>query len=56
MNRERGQGNNLLFLMNLNRMYDVGRSFGYNGEESLKTIHTVHTAYYDASDLLAREH
>jgi len=31
-NRTRGQGNNLFFLMNLDRMYDVGRSFGHNGD------------------------
>ena len=29
-NRDRDEGNNLFFLMNLNRMYDVGRSFGHN--------------------------
>jgi hypothetical protein len=28
----RGTGNSMCFLMNLNRLYDVGRSFGYNGE------------------------
>ena len=56
MNRERGQGNNLLFLMNLNRMYDVGRSFGYNGEgEPENYTYGAYGMYYDASDLLARE-
>ena len=32
-NRDRNEGNNLFFLMNLNRMYDVGRSFGHNEKE-----------------------
>ena len=30
--RDRGQGNNLFFLMNLDRLHDVGRSFGHNGD------------------------
>ncbi len=52
----RGQGNNLLFLMNLNRMYDVGRSFGYNGEGNPENYtYGAYGQYYDASDLLARK-
>ena len=55
-NRQRGQGNNLFFLMNLNRMYDVGRSFGYNGEGNPENYtYGAYGEYYDASDLLARE-
>ena len=30
MNRQRGSGNHLFFFLFLNRMYDVGRSFGHN--------------------------
>ena len=56
MNRKRGQGNNLLFLMNLNRMYDVGRSFGYNGEGNPENYtYGAYGEYYDASDLLAKK-
>lgn len=32
MARSGRTGNSMLFVMNLNRMHDVGRSFGYNGE------------------------
>ncbi len=55
-NRERGSGNDLFFLMNLNRMHDVGRSFGYNAE-GLPENYTYGAfgEYYDASELLARE-
>ena len=56
MNRKRGQGNNLLFLMNLNRMYDVGRSFGHNGEGNPENYtYGAYGEYYDASDLLAKQ-
>jgi hypothetical protein len=56
MCRERGQGNNLLFLMNLNRMYDVGRSFGHNGEGQPENYtYGAYGEYYDASDLLAKK-
>lgn len=55
--RERGQGNNLFFLMNLNRMHDVGRSFGHAGDTGLPENYTYGAfgKYYDASDILARE-
>ena len=56
MNRQRGSGNNLIFLMNLNRMHDVGRSFGHNWE-GLPENYTYGAfgEYYDADWLLARE-
>jgi hypothetical protein len=55
-NRERGQGNNLLFAMNLNRMYDVGRSFGFNGEGQPENYtYGAYGEYYDESELLARK-
>ena len=55
MNRRRGQGNNLLFLMNLNRMYDVGRSFGHNGEGNPENYtYGAYGEFYDASELLAK--
>jgi len=55
-NRERGTGNDLFFLMNLKRMHDVGRSFGYNeaGQPENYTFGAF-GEYYDASELLARE-
>ena len=55
-NRERGQGNNLFFLMNLDRLYDVGRSFGHNGD-GLPENYTygAYGKYVDASDVLARK-
>ncbi len=54
--RTRGQGNHLFFLMNLNRMRDVGRSFGYNSEgEPENYTYGAYGEYYDASALLARE-
>ena len=54
--RERGQGNNLFFLMNLNRMHDVGRSFGHNGEgEPENYTYGAFGEYYDTSDLHARK-
>jgi len=48
------QGNNLLFLMNLNRLHDVGRSYGHNDAE-LPENYTFGAfgEYYDASDVLA---
>ena len=55
-NRRRGGGNNLFFLMNLNRMYDVGRSFGHNGEGNPENYtYGAYGQYYDASDLLAKK-
>ncbi len=54
--RDRGQGNNLFFLMNLNRMHDVGRSFGHNGDgEPENYTYGAFGTYYDTSELLARE-
>ena len=54
--RERGQGNNLFFLMNLNRMHDVGRSFGHNGDGNPENYtYGAFGNYYDASELLARD-
>ncbi len=50
---ERKKGNNLLFLMNLNRMYDVGRSYGHNdvGDEENYT-YGAYGEYYDYSETL----
>ena len=54
--RKNGQGNNLFFLMNLNRMHDVGRSFGHNGDgEPENYTYGAFGEYYDMSELLARE-
>jgi len=55
-NRERGGGNDLFFLMNLNRMHDVGRSFGHN-DQGLPENYTYGAfgEYYDAWDLIERE-
>ncbi len=55
-NRERGSGNNLFFLMNLNRMHDVGRSFGHDGTTGLPENYTYGAIgeYFDASELIAR--
>ena len=54
--RERGQGNNLFFLMNLNRMHDVGRSFGHNDKGELENYtYGAFGKYYDASELIARD-
>ncbi len=52
--RQRGHGNSLLFLMNLNEMHDVGRSFGTNdaGEDENYTFGAFGEDY-DASDTLA---
>ncbi len=55
LNRLLGQGNNLLFLMNLNRMYDVGRSFGYNSAKNPENYtYGAYGQYYDASEILAK--
>lgn len=53
--REVGFGSNLLFLMDLNRLHDVGRSFGYkaNGETENYTFGAF-GRYYDCSELIAR--
>ncbi|MBR6322645.1 MAG: hypothetical protein IKR59_07230, partial [Lachnospiraceae bacterium] len=54
--RTRGQGNNLFFLMNLNRMHDVGRSFGHNGDgEPENYTYGAFGEYYDTSELHARK-
>lgn len=56
MNRQRGSGNHLFFLMNLDRMHDVGRSFGHNWEGQPENYtYGAFGEYYDASELLARE-
>ncbi len=53
---ERGNGNNLFFLMNLNRMHDVGRSFGHNDKgEPENYIYGAIGEYFDASEVLARK-
>lgn len=55
-NRERGTGNDLFFLMDLKRMHDVGRSFGYNAEGAPENYtYGAVGEYYDAWDLLDRE-
>ena len=52
----RGQGNNLFFLMNLNRMYDVGRSYGHNGEGVPENYtYGAFGEYYDSSATLAKK-
>ena len=55
-NRMRGQGNNLFFLMNVRRMYDVGRSFGHreNGEPENYTMGAF-GEFYDADELMKRK-
>jgi len=52
----RQQGNNLLFLMNINRLHDVGRSYGHN-DEGLPENYTFGAfgEYYDASETLAKK-
>lgn len=54
--RSRGHGNSLLFLMNLNDMHDVGRSFGTNdaGEDE-NYVFGAFGADFDASETLARK-
>jgi len=50
------KGNNLLFVMNLNRMYDVGRSFGLNGDMQPENYtFSAYGEYFDASEELAKE-
>ena len=53
--RQRGHGNNLLFLMNLNEMHDVGRSFGTNndGNDENYTFGAF-GEYFDAKDTLEK--
>lgn len=55
-NRSRGGGNDLFFLMNLDRLYDVGRSFGYS-DQGIPENYTYGAfgEYYDASELLSKE-
>ena len=55
-NKLRGQGNNLFFLMNIDRMYDVGRSFGHreNGEPENYTM-GAYGEPYSAPDLMRRK-
>lgn len=54
--RDRGQGNNLFFLMNLNRMHDVGRSFGHNGDGQPENYtYGAFGYYYDTSELQAKK-
>ena len=51
-NRDRNEGNNLFFLMNLDRMYDVGRSFGHNEkEEGENYTYGAYGEYYDTPEL-----
>ena len=53
-NRDRNEGNNMLFVMDLNRMHDVGRSFGHNErEEGENYTYGAYGEYYDASEVLA---
>lgn len=55
-NRERGSGNDLLFLMNLGRMHDVGRSFGHNSEGNPENYtYGAFGEYYDAWDLIEKK-
>ena len=55
-NRDRNEGNNLFFLMNLDRMYDVGRSFGHNEKnEGENYTYGAFGAYYETPELLARK-
>lgn len=53
-NRNNGDGSNLFFLMNLNRMYDVGRSFAINkeGKDENYTYGAFGT-FVDKSELIA---
>ena len=53
--RSRGHGNSLLFLMNLNVMHDVGRSFGTNDQgQSENYVFGAFGEDYDASETLAK--
>ena len=54
--RMRGHGNSLLFLMNLNEMHDVGRSFGTNDKgEDENYVFGAFGRDFDASDTLERK-
>lgn len=51
-NRDRNEGNNMLFVMDLNRMHDVGRSFGHNErEEPENYTYGAYGEYYDTPDV-----
>ncbi len=53
-NRDRNEGNNMFFLMDLNRMHDVGRSFGHNErEEPENYTYGAYGEYYDAPEAFA---
>ena len=53
--RSRGHGNSLLFLMNLNTMHDVGRSFGTNDQgENENYVFGAFGEDYDAGETLAK--
>ena len=54
--RRNGHGNNLLFVMNLDTLHDVGRSFGTNGDWQDEN-YTVGAfgELFDASETLAKE-
>ena len=55
-NKLRGQGNDMFFLMNIDRMYDVGRSFGHreNGEPENYTFGAF-GAVYEAPEVMERK-
>ncbi len=56
MVRQRTAGSNLLFLMNLNRMYDVGRGFGSSVDGPLENYtYSAYGRWFDASKLMARK-
>lgn len=53
--RSRGHGNSLLFLMNLNVMHDVGRSFGTNDQgQNENYVFGAFGEDYDAGETLAK--
>jgi hypothetical protein len=52
----RNKGNNLLFLMNFNRMRDVGRSYGHNSVGELENYtFGAFGEYVDASETMAQK-
>lgn len=54
--RQNGHGNSLLFLMNLNTMHDVGRSFGTNGDwQDENYVFGAFGEPFDASEQLAKK-
>ena len=54
--RTRGHGNSLLFLMNLNEMHDVGRSFGTNDKgEDENYVFGAFGCDFDAHETLERK-